>query len=221
MCGRYTLSELGEVLLRQFGLSELPDVKPSYNVAPGTPILAVGQRDGERRATLLKWGLVPSWAKDPRIGYKMINARSETAAEKPSFRSAWRKRRCLIPADGFFEWGQDGSEKRPYYIRLKSKKPFAFAGLWEAWRGGEETLFTCTILTTAANPLIEPLHPRMPVILPVEAYDDWLDPDAEGDFLQELMRPYDPDEMEFYEVSKRVNSVRNNDASLIEPAADE
>lgn len=221
MCGRYTLSELGEVLLRQFGLSELPDLKPSYNVAPGTPILAVGQRDGERRATLLKWGLVPSWAKDPRIGYKMINARSETAAEKPSFRSAWRKRRCLIPADGFFEWGQDGSEKRPYYIRLKSKKPFAFAGLWEAWRGGEETLFTCTILTTAANPLIEPLHPRMPVILPVEAYDDWLDPDAEGDFLQELMRPYDPDEMEFYEVSKRVNSVRNNDASLIEPAADE
>src|SRR5690606_11348690 len=124
VCGRYTLSELGEVLLRQFGLSELPELKPSYNVAPGTPILAVGQRDGERRATLLKWGLVPSWAKDPRIGYKMINARSETAAEKPSFRSAWRKRRCLIPADGFFEWGQDGSEKRPYYIRLKSKKPF-------------------------------------------------------------------------------------------------
>src|SRR5690606_24437829 len=148
-----------------------------------------------RSLTQLRWGLVPSWASDPKIGYKMINARSETARQKPSFREAWRSRRCLIPADGFYEWMQDGDKKRPQFIRLRSGEPFAFAGLWETWRGGDEPLHTCTILTTEANERLRPIHSRMPVILPRAAYDVWLDPDADGEFLHTLMQPYPEDEM--------------------------
>lgn len=221
MCGRFTLTASGQLLMEELGLLSIPeDYRPRYNVAPGQPILAARDGDEGRKGAMLKWGLVPSWAKDPSIGNKMINARSETVAEKPSFRRAFDRRRCIIPADGFYEWRKDGKRKIPMRFRLRDGRPFAFAGLWEAWRppGGEgETLFTCTILTTAANELVQPVHDRMPVILTQEALDLWLDREVPGDGVASLLRPYPAREMEAYEVSPRVNSVANDDPELIEP----
>lgn len=221
MCGRFTLTASGQVLMEELGLISIPeDYRPRYNVAPGQLILAARDGDAGRKGAMLKWGLVPSWAKDPSIGYKMINARSETVAEKPSFRRAFDQRRCIIPADGFYEWRKDGKQKIPMRFRLRDGRPFAFAGLWEAWRppdGEGETLFTCTILTTAANELVQPVHDRMPVILAQESLDLWLDRDVPGEGVVSLLRPYPAREMEAYEVSPRVNSVANEDPELIEP----
>jgi putative SOS response-associated peptidase YedK len=220
MCGRYTLSAPVGTLAEEFHLEgSLPDLPASYNIAPTQEVPAVLENDGGRRLELLRWGLIPTWADDPGIGSRMINARSETAPEKPSFRRAFRKRRCLIPADGFYEWRKTARGKQPYYMRMRDGRPFAFAGLWERWgREGEEIL-SCAILTTGANALVAEIHDRMPVILAPDAYDVWLDSGSESDELTGLLAPYPADGMEAYPVSRFVNSPSNNDPRCIEPAA--
>ena len=221
MCGRYTLTTPVEKLAEEFGFDDSSvELPPSYNVAPTQGVAAVLEEDGRRRLEVLRWGLIPPWANDPQIGSRMINARAETAPEKPSFRRAFRERRCLIPADGFYEWKRMNGGKQPYYIHMREGRPFAFAGLWESWKddGGPE-IRSCTILTTKPNTLAGEIHDRMPVILPTGAYDVWLDPEADRDELYGLLAPYPEDEMDAYPVSRFVNSPSNNDPRCIEPAA--
>src|SRR5918998_1491873 len=190
MCGRYTLTVPTDKLAAEFGLDEVrADLSPNFNVAPTQSVAVVVAEGGKRRLETLRWGLVPSWADDPEIGSRMINARSETAPEKPSFRSAFRRRRCLIPADGFYEWKRLNGSKQPYYFRIDGGRPFAFAGLWENWNKDGE-IRSCAILTTTANDLVEEVHERMPVILPRDHYDAWLDPGAEEEELAALLVPY-------------------------------
>ena len=219
MCGRYTLKTPAGRLAEEFGVGgSLPELPPNYNVAPTQQVATVLAENGSRRLEMLRWGLIPPWADDPQIGSRMINARSETAPEKPSFRRAFRERRCLIPADGFYEWKRMNGGKQPYYIHMEGGRPFAFAGLWESWdREGE--IRSCTILTTGANSLVGEIHDRMPVIVAPDAYDVWLDPASEGDELRGLLAPFPEDEMEAYPVSRFVNSPSNNDERCIEPAA--
>jgi putative SOS response-associated peptidase YedK len=219
MCGRYTLSTPAGRLAEEFQLDSTVEIPPSYNVAPTQQVAAVLEDEGGRRLEMLRWGLVPSWADDPDIGARMINARSETAPEKPSFRRAFRGRRCLIAADGFYEWKREDGGKQPYYFRMQDGRPFAFAGLWESWDKGGGELRTCTILTTRPNSVLNGIHDRMPVILPHDAYNAWLDPDADKEELEELMIPYPGDDLETYPVSRFVNSPSNNDERCIEPAA--
>ena len=218
MCGRYTLTSPIDGLISEFGLAGAGgDLRPNFNVAPTQEVAAVVAENGSRRLEMLRWGLVPSWAKDPEIGARMINARSETAPEKPSFRGAFRRRRCLIPADGFYEWRREEGGKQPFYIRMNDGRPFAFAGLWESWNDGE--IRSCTILTTSANDLVGPVHERMPVILPAADRDAWLDPEAEREELASLLRPYEGNDLETFPVSRFVNSPRNNDERCVQPAA--
>ncbi len=222
MCGRYTLKSPIHILAEEFGITgPLPEVRPSYNVAPGRNVAAVlDGGDGGRRLEVLKWGLVPSWAKDPGIGNRMINARSETAAEKPSFRKAMKERRCLILADGFYEWRKMGNGKQPYHARMADGRPFAFAGLWERWERDGEELRTCAILTTGANDLMRPVHDRMPVILPREEYEMWLDPELRDPApLLPLLAPYPSEAMTVYPVSRAVNRPSNDGPACVEPAA--
>ena len=220
MCGRYTLASPTERLAEEFGVDASSiELAPNYNVAPTQKVAAVLGEGGQRRLEVLRWGLIPPWADDPGIGSRMINARSETAPGKPSFRRAFRERRCLIPADGFYEWQRTNGAKQPYYIHMEDGRPFAFAGLWESWSKGEGEIRTCTILTTGANALVGEVHDRMPVILAHDAYDVWLDPASERDELTGLLAPYPEDEMETYPVSRFVNSPSNNDPRCIEPAA--
>src|SRR5918993_4030416 len=178
MCGRYTLRTPIDILAEGFEIQEYPSsITPNYNVAPTQEIAAVvEEEDDKRKLEMFHWGLIPSWAKDPSIGNKMINARAETVSEKPSFRTAFKKRRCLIVADGFYEWQKTDNGKQPFYIRMKDSSPFAFAGLWESWDRGEE-IRSCSIITTDANDLMGQIHHRMPVILPPENYGVWLDSD--------------------------------------------
>ena len=221
MCGRYTLKTPASVLTELFGIEEAPSsVTPSYNIAPTQRVATVLSENGKRKLEMLRWGLIPSWADDPAIGNRMINARSETAAQKPSFRSAFRKRRCLVLADGFYEWQKTASGKQPYYIRMGDGSPFAFAGLWESWGKYGEEVRSCTILTTEANGLVGEIHHRMPVILPAEEYDLWLDPDmGEAEPLLDLLRPYPDDLMEAYPVSRFVNSPSNDSEQCVESLA--
>jgi putative SOS response-associated peptidase YedK len=219
MCGRYTLSTPAGRLAEEFQLDSTVEIPPSYNVAPTQQVAAVIEDEEGRRLEMLRWGLVPSWADDPDIGARMINARSETAPEKPSFRRAFRGRRCLIAADGFYEWKREDGGKQPYYFRMQDGRPFAFAGLWESWDKGGGELLTCAILTTRPNSVAAEIHDRMPVILPHDAYNAWLDPDADKEELGELMIPYPGNDLETYPVSRFVNSPRNNDERCIEPAA--
>ncbi|MDE0045217.1 MAG: SOS response-associated peptidase [bacterium] len=228
MCGRFT---------QRFGWRELHELldligspanlAPRYNVAPGQQVATVRAEDGGRRLAKMRWGLIPSWAKEPGIGYRLINARSETARTKPSFRSAWRSRRCLIPADGFYEWTGEKKARQPWLITMKEGGVFCFAGLWESWevpaglelRGSMvdlregDALETCTILTTAANADISRLHHRMPVILPIEAHAPWL----AGDDMP--LGPSPPDAMTFHPVSPLVNKAANDDPRCVEPLA--
>jgi putative SOS response-associated peptidase YedK len=218
MCGRFTLRSKAADVAKAFGLLEVPDVPPRFNIAPtqGVPIVRVGD-DGNRGLSFAHWGLIPSWAEDPAIGNRMINARADTVATKPSFRTAYKKRRCLLVADGFYEWQKTGAKKQPYYIRLKDDGPFAFAGLWERWKRDDKAIESCTIITTDANELMQPIHDRMPVILQPDAYELWLDPAVqEPERLQPLLRPFAAGEMAAYPVSTVVNSPRNERAECVE-----
>ena len=195
---------------------------PNYNVAPSQEVAAIVEGGGgERRLELLRWGLIPAWADDPGIGSRMINARSETAAEKPSFRKAFKERRCLIPADGFYEWQKTNGGKQPYHLKMRDGRLFAFAGLWESWKGDEEgEIRSCTILTTDANDLVGEVHHRMPVILPPETYDLWLDPAVrEAEQLLSVLLPYPTEDMEAYPVSRRVNNPSNDEPGCVESVA--
>jgi putative SOS response-associated peptidase YedK len=220
MCGRYTLRTPVDSLVETFEIEEYPSsVTPNYNIAPTQEVAAVVEENEKRKLEMLRWGLIPSWAKDPAIGNKMINARAETVAEKPSFRSAFKNRRCLIIADGFYEWRKTDNGKQPYHIKMEDGSPFAFAGLWETWKDDEE-IRSCTIITTGANDLMEEIHHRMPVILHPEDSALWLDPDFdEKEPLTTLLKPYPADAMEAYPVSRRVNKPSNNEPSVLEPAA--
>ena len=217
MCGRYTLESDMEFLQQRFkfAASDL-EFKPRYNIAPTQDVLTVSS-NGERHGQFMRWGLVPFWAKDLKIGYRMINAKSETLAEKASFRNAFKRRRCLVLADGFFEWRKDSKEKIPTYIFLKSKEPFAFAGLWETWKSPDGKLVhSCTIITTTPNAVMEPIHNRMPVILPREAEGLWLAPgQVQISALKALLVPYPAADMEAYEVSALVNSPNNDTPDVI------
>jgi putative SOS response-associated peptidase YedK len=207
-------------LAAAFELEEPFEPTPSFNVAPTQPVTAIrlGEGSGARAAAVLRWGLIPSWAEDPAIGNRMINAKAETAAEKPAFRQAFRRRRCLIAADGFYEWRKGPGAKQPFYIRMKGGAPFAFAGLWEHWEGEGSVIESCTILTTQPNDLVRPIHDRMPVILAPGDYAAWLDcgrTDLKA--LQALLRPHPAGAMEAWPVGPYVNNPRNNDARCIEP----
>ena len=221
MCGRFALYADYGVILERFDIEEVSfgeeQYEQSYNVAPSQQVTAVVNDGSKNRLGKLRWGLIPPWAKEAKIGYKMINARAETAAEKPSYRNAFKKKRCLVVADAFYEWRKDDIGKTPMLIKLKSGEPFAFAALWESWKSPEgETINSCSILTTGPNKVMESIHDRMPVILSKEAEKIWLDPDVQdiGE-LEKLLKPFDSKEMEAYEVSDAVNSPKNNNRDLI------
>lgn len=211
MCGRFTLRTPNKELSEVFGVT-VPQLRLRYNIAPSQEIAAVRQDEGGKREfALLKWGLIPSWSKEPKTSFSTINARAETVASKPAFRSAFKKRRCLILADGFYEWQKTDGTKQPMYIHMQDDEPFAFAGLWERWHKDDQVIESCTIIVTEANDLMEPFHDRMPVILSPDDYDLWLDPEFEGkEKLQELLRPYPSEETEAYPVSTLVNSPKND-----------
>jgi putative SOS response-associated peptidase YedK len=219
MCGRFTLRTPPAVLVEHFRLNSIPPLGPRYNIAPTQQIGVIRQATPEQREFVwMRWGLVPHWAKDLSIGSQMINARSETAATKPAFRESFNRRRCLIVADGFYEWKKVGRQKQPYLIRLKEGGPFAFAGLWDRWGKDEERIETCTILTAPANELLCDLHNRMPVIFGPADYERWLDPAAtDAAQLQPLLDAYPADDLVVEPVSPRVNHVANDDPAVLEP----
>jgi putative SOS response-associated peptidase YedK len=219
MCGRFTLTVDPNHLQEAFPWAKIPDdMIPRYNIAPSQPV-AVIPNTGENVVTMYKWGLIPSWSKDPSIGDRMINARAETLAEKPSFRNAFRRRRCLILADGFYEWRQipGSTGKQPVYLHLKDNNPFAFAGLWEIWASPDGSeVRSCTIITTSPNSLIEPIHNRMPAILSPDDYSYWLKTDEQPiDELNKLLISYPADQMVAYPVSKLVNAPQVDSPELI------
>ncbi len=223
MCGRFARRSTREVLADWFGvdLEDLPAFPASYNIAPQSvqPVVRPGPETGTREFALLRWGLVPFWAKDAKIGYSTINARAEEVANKPAFREALRKRRCLVPADAFYEWAKrDAKAKQPFAFSLKSAETFAFAGLWERWCPKDgPALETFTILTTDANELVEPAHNRMPVILEPKDYNRWLEPASAERLPMDLLRPFPAEQMVSWSVGDRVGNVRNNDAELLAP----
>lgn len=219
MCGRYTLTVPLDNLVEAFQVSP-PDFgfSPRYNIAPTQKVPVVAQDDRGRRMGLLQWGLVPSWADDPSMGSRLINARSETVAEKPSFRSAFRRRRCLVPADGFFEWKKEEGGKTPFWIHREDRGAFGFAGLWEKWEPREgQALYTFTILTASATPELRDIHPRMPVILPRGQWEAWLDQGTEAEALGEILKCYRGPHLSAVPVSSRVNSPRHDDPACIAP----
>lgn len=221
MCGRFTLRTSAKKVAKAFDVPEVPELFPRFNIAPTQPVAVVRRAADrpERELASLRWGLIPSWSEDAKTGARMINARSETAADLPAFRNAFRRRRCLIVADGFYEWQKLNGKKQPYFIHLKDDQPFAFAGLWESWRiPDKQHIESCTILTTEANDLIRFLHDRMPVILRPADYDRWLDPAQEKvEELSPLLQPLPSEEMSAEAVSSLVNNARNEDPKCIEP----
>ncbi len=224
MCGRYVLTTPGEVLAQLFELPAAPALAPRYNIAPTQPVPIVrAAESGERELALVHWGLIPHWAKEREIGNRMINARAETLAEKPAFRDSFRKRRCLIPASGFFEWKLEGKAKQPYLLRLRGGAPFAFAGLWSRWRepghGEEGVVDSCAIVTTSPNELAATVHDRMPAMLPAGDYAAWLDPTTGVERLAALLAPFAAAAMEAFPVSTWVNSPAHDDAGCLRPLA--
>jgi putative SOS response-associated peptidase YedK len=222
MCGRYRLSRRKQIIEEHFdSVSGEEEWSPRYNIAPTQPIPVIRQNPKEpvRELSLVRWGLIPSWAKDPSVAAKMINARSETAATKPAFRDAMKFRRCLIPADGFYEWARTGKGKQPYCFEVNDGKLFAFAGIWDRWKdAGGKILETCSILTTAPNALTSPVHDRMPVILDPDSYDLWLDPgNRDASAASDLLKPFDARLMRCYPLSTRINSVVNDDEECSAP----
>ena len=229
MCGRYVSAAPVDDLAKYFGTA-VPEhvLEPSFNVAPTTEVYSVRANGGERELASMRWGLVPFWAKDLKIGSRMINARSETAPSKPAFRRAFTKRRCLLPADGFYEWQKiEGQKtKQPYFIHRVDDEPLVFAGLYEFWHPKDadghdledaDLVVSCTILTTSANETMQPVHDRMPVMLAPRAWDDWLDPASDLDFVASLMVPAPESLLAMYPVTTAVNSVRNRGPELLEP----
>lgn len=219
MCGRFTLRTPAKDVLKLFNAGLAAEFPPRYNIAPGQNIAVVRSTGdgGQRELSFMRWGLVPAWADDPAIGNKMINARGETIATKPAFREAFKSRRCLVVADGFYEWQRQGRHKQPYYITRKDGQPLALAGLWERWKRGPQPLETCTIVTTTANELVEPLHDRMPVIITPEDFERWLDPGVNGpDQLLSLLQPLSAAEMTAYPVSNLVNKPAADQPECVE-----
>lgn len=210
MCGRFTLHHKAVEVAEAFELPEVPSLEPRYNIAPSQPVFAVRSGMHGREGVFVRWGLIPSWAADATIGYKLLNARSETILEKPSFRTAFLRRRCLIPADGFYEWRLVAGRKQPMHFRLNDERLFALAGLWEQWQSPEGVpVLSCTILTTAANDLIRPVHDRMPVILPRTHYAEWLGAKTDAATLISWLTAWPANEMCVVEANPRVNQVRN------------
>ncbi|WP_028775933.1 SOS response-associated peptidase [Shimazuella kribbensis] len=216
MCGRFTLSTEEKELEDKFQFTLDIPIAKRYNISPTQSVLALTQGQNERKAHLFRWGLVPFWAKDLKIGSKMINARSETLHEKPSFRHLIKRNRCIILSNGFFEWKKEGNKKQPYYIQVDNGKPFSFAGLWDTWSNDREQITTCTIITTTPNTLMKELHHRMPVILDKDGEKAWLDESlTDTDYLQSLMTPFASEKMHAYPVSIDVNNPRNDHADNI------
>lgn len=212
MCGRFAIQVPGEELAAHFNLKAIPEIEPRYNIAPSQQVNIVKGISGEFILSSARWGLIPHWAKDEKIGYKLINARAETVSEKPSFRSAFKQRRCLIPASGFYEWKKVGSQKQPYYFQLKGSPVFAMAGLWETWKSSTgETVESFTIITTEANDIVSQIHNRMPVIIPREGYNKWFSLEN-----AELLKPYKASAMISYPVNQLVNNPRNNGPECIQ-----
>lgn len=211
MCGRFTLRTRDRIKLKGLSTSEHP-FEARYNIAPSQSILAIADFGQGTELTSLTWGLIPSWSSD---GKGFINARSETLETKPSFNESFQHRRCLIPADGFFEWKRSGRSKQPYYFQLKDESQFAFAGIWDRWRSGKQIVTACAIITTAANEIVEPLHDRMPAILVPESYDVWLSPNTDPDFLRNLLMPFPAWKMACHPVSSAVNYPENDNDQLI------
>jgi putative SOS response-associated peptidase YedK len=225
MCGRFVQYSLFQAVQQIFNIDRVSfEVIPNYNVAPTQKILAVVRHDNENKLEKLHWGLVPFWAKDISMGSRMINARAETVAQKPSFRNAFKKRRCLIPADGFYEWKGEKGNKQPYYVSIPSGEPFAFAGLWETWtdkKNDEASVHkSCTIITTPASGTIREIHHRMPAIIDPKFYEKWLNGEIQDPKeLESILKDGLIHDMKYYPVSKLVNSVKNNDPNCIQPAA--
>jgi putative SOS response-associated peptidase YedK len=219
MCGRFAFYSPHEAVIRLFGVAAAPEIEPRWNIAPTQFIATVRETGGPREVVMLYWGLVPSWAKEKSIGARMINARSETLGEKPSFRNAFRRRRCLVLADGYYEWQRSGAVKQPYFIAFADGQPFGMAGLWERWRDPAtgEPVESCCIVTTSPAPAVAHVHDRMPVIVPPGAYAEWLDPKNEAtDRLARLFEPCGQPGLQARPVSRRVNDARNQGAELIE-----
>ncbi|MEJ2327435.1 MAG: SOS response-associated peptidase [Chromatiaceae bacterium] len=221
MCGRFVQHSHPVVYASAFELDSVSAAAPRYNLAPTQQVLVVRKADERRELVPLRWGLIPSWSKGPESGYSMINARAETVDTKPAYRTAFKHRRCLVPTEGFYEWKKKGRTKTPFLIRRKDGEPFGMAGLWERWHGkDDETIESCTIIVTEANALVRDLHDRMPVIVAPEDYAAWLDPqntDAEG--LRKMLPPADSAPWTLVEVSRKVNSPKNDSPDLIEPVA--
>ena len=220
MCGRYVFLSPLEAVQQMFNFDQMTNLGPNYNVAPTheMPIVRRKKDSADRELAIARWGLIPHWAKDTKIAYSTINARSETAASKPAFRDAFKRRRCLVLADGFYEWKRNGKEEKPHLIRLKDGGPFAFAGLWSTWRPPKgETIESYTIMTTEPNNFMAEIHDRMPVILGKDSHEEWLDLDADPG---EVLNPCPDEWLEAYPVDKRVGNVRNNDAELLQPIAE-
>lgn len=221
MCGRFTLFDPAVSLAEGFGLGEVPSLSPRYNIAPTQEVAAVRipAGGGARELVMMRWGLIPSWAKDPSIGNRMINARAETAAEKPAFRTAIRRKRCLVPADGFYEWKRTNGRKQPFYIRMRDGRTFAFAGLWDSWKGpGAEAVESCALLTTGPNEIVRPIHDRMPVIVSPRDYDLWLSPDVQDPHLLDpVFLPHPAEGMTAYPVRTAVNNPKTDAPGLIDP----
>ena len=211
------------MLAEQFAIFDMPPIGPRFNIAPAQAVSVVRmnprEREPRRELVALRWGLIPGWAKDPAIGNRMINARAETVAEKPAYRVAFRRRRCLVPADGFYEWQRIGGKKQPYFIHMRDDGPFGLAGLWESWEGPDHSLIeSFTVLTTEPNDVVRPIHNRMPVILNESDYSLWLDPAVKDPgVLAPLLKPYPADSMESYGVGSEVNNPRHDGASCVEP----
>lgn len=224
MCGRFTLTAAPDAIAVALGLSSTPSLHPRYNIAPtqAAAIVRAAADGATRRLDLAQWGLIPSWAKEPGIGVRLINARAETIAEKPAFRRALRERRCLVPADGFIEWVPQGNLKQPYWVTLQNRAVFAFAGLWESWKPAPDSapVESFTIITTDANEAVGKIHTRMPVMLPPEAHRDWLDPHSRDPAaVLGWLTPCAWAELSLQPVSRRINNARNDDQECLEPSS--
>jgi putative SOS response-associated peptidase YedK len=214
MCGRFTLKTPERVKFDTLNAFDADILVPRYNIAPSQNVIAIRERDSAREAALLRWGLIPFWSKEPK-GF--INARAETLEEKAAFNDSFLKRRCLIPADGFYEWERNGKISQPYYFQMKDQAPFAFAAIWDRWKSEGEWITSCAIVTTTANEVLKPIHHRMPVIIGPESYDLWLTDDPRVAHLKDLLAPFPASEMMSHAVSRDVNNVKVDDEHLVQP----